>query len=154
MMPDQVHFGQAEQVYDARQKILDYAFEANPERFVKMPPKPPRKPIIAWINPAISTRRNPSLDQIPKPAVSKSLTRSEAYANGREARAGIGSWMTSYNEERPHQATDNRMPMAVWRADMEKIEALERTVDMPLRLDNANALPTYPQRQKQQTEAA
>jgi len=51
MTPDQVHFGQAEQVYDARQKILDHAFEANPERFVKMPPSPPRKPIAAWINP-------------------------------------------------------------------------------------------------------
>jgi putative transposase len=78
----------------------------------------------------------------------------KAYANGREARAGIGSWMTFYNEERPHQAMDNQMPMAVWRAGMEKIEAPARTVDMPLRLDNANALPTYPQRQKQQAEAA
>ena len=78
----------------------------------------------------------------------------KAYANGREARAGIGSWMTFYNEKRPHQAMDNQMPMAVWRAGMEKIEALARAVDMPLRLDNANALPTYPQRQKQQAEAA
>ena len=78
----------------------------------------------------------------------------KAYANGREARAGIGSWMTFYNEERPHKAMDNQMPMAVWRAGMEKIEALARTVDMPLRLDNANALTTYPQRQKQQAEAA
>jgi putative transposase len=78
----------------------------------------------------------------------------KAYANGREARAVIGSWMTFYNEERPHQAMDNQMPMAVWRAGMEKIEALARTVDMPLRLDNANALPTYPQHQKQQAKAA
>jgi len=78
----------------------------------------------------------------------------KAYPNGREARAGIGSWMTFYNEERPHQVMDNQMPMAVWRAGMEKIEALARAVDMPLRLDNANALPTYPQRQKQQAEAA
>ena len=78
----------------------------------------------------------------------------KAYANGREARAGIGSWMTFYNEERPHQEMDNQMPMAVWRAGMEKIEALARAVDMPLRLDNANALPTYPQQQKHQAEAA
>ena len=78
----------------------------------------------------------------------------KAYANGREARAGIGSWITFYNEARPHQAMDNQMPMAVWRAGMEKIEAAARTVDMPLRLDNANALTTYPQRQKQQSEAA
>ena len=48
----------------------------------------------------------------------------------------------------PHQAMNNQTPMAVWRAGMDKIEAAARAVDMPLRLDNANALPTYPQ-QKQ-----
>ena len=45
------------------------------------------------------------------------------------------------------------MPMAVWRAGMDKIEAA-RAVDMPLRLDNANALPTYPQQRQKQQEAA
>ena len=39
----------------------------------------------------------------------------KAYADGREARAGIGSWMTFYNFRRPHQAMNNQMPMAVWR---------------------------------------
>ena len=39
---------------------------------------------------------------------------------------------------------NNQTPMAVWRAGMDKIEAAARAVDMPLRLDNANALPTYP----------
>lgn len=78
----------------------------------------------------------------------------KAYADGREARAGIGAWMTFYNEERPHQAMDNQMPMAVWRAGMEKIGAAARAVDMPLRLDNANALPTYPPRHKQQQAKA
>ena len=48
---------------------------------------------------------------------------------------------------------NNQMPMAVWRAGMDKIEAAARAVDMPLRLDNANALPTYPQ-QKQQEAAS
>ena len=69
----------------------------------------------------------------------------KAYADGREARAGIGSWMTFYNFRRPHQAMNNQMPMAVWRDGMDKIETAARAVDMPLRLDNANALPTYPQ---------
>jgi putative transposase len=69
----------------------------------------------------------------------------KAYADGREARAGIGSWMTFYNFRRPHQAMNNQTPMAVWRNGMDKIEAAARAVDMPLRLDNANALPTYPQ---------
>src|SRR5208337_2643258 len=76
----------------------------------------------------------------------------KAYADGREARAGIGSWMTFYNFRRPHQAMNNQMPMAVWRAGIDKIEAAARAVDMPLRLDNANASPTYPQ-QKQQEAA-
>ena len=51
MTPDQVHYGQVDAVYDARQKILDHAFQTNPERFVKTPPKPPQKPIAVWINP-------------------------------------------------------------------------------------------------------
>ena len=78
----------------------------------------------------------------------------KAYADGREARAGIGSWMTFYNFRRPHQAMNNQMPMAVWRGGMDKIEAAARAVDMPLRLDNANALPTYPQLRQKQQEAA
>ena len=76
----------------------------------------------------------------------------KAYADAREARAGIGSWMTFYNFRRPHHAMNNQMPMPVWRAGMDKIEAAARAVDIPLRLDNANALPTYPQ-QKQQEAA-
>jgi putative transposase len=78
----------------------------------------------------------------------------KAYADGREARAGIGSWMTFYNFRRPHQAMNNQMPMVAWRAGMDKIEAAANAVDMPLRLDNANALPTYPQHKQKQQEAA
>ena len=78
----------------------------------------------------------------------------KAYADGREARAGIGFWMTFYNFRRPHQAMNNQMPMAVWRAAMEKKEPAARAVDMPLRLDKANALPTYPQHKQRQQEAA
>ena len=73
----------------------------------------------------------------------------KAYADGREARAGIGSWMTFYNFRRPHQAMNNQTPMAVWRDGMAKIGAAARAVDMPLRLDNADALPTYPQHNQQ-----
>ena len=78
----------------------------------------------------------------------------KAYADGREARAGIGSWMIFYNFRRPHQAMNNQIPMAAWRAGMDKIEAAQRAVDMTLRLDNANALPTYPQQKQKQQEAA
>ena len=43
----------------------------------------------------------------------------KAYADGCEARSGISSWMTFYNFGRPHQAMNNQMPMAVWRAGMD-----------------------------------
>lgn len=78
----------------------------------------------------------------------------KAYADGHEARAGIGAWMSFYNHRRPHQAMNNQFPMAVWRDAMDKIEAAAKAVDMPLRLDNASALPTYPQPQQQQQAAA
>ena len=68
----------------------------------------------------------------------------KAYADGREARAGIGAWVAFYNDRRPHQALAYRTPMAVWRDDRNP------AVDMPLRLDNARALPTCPQPQPQQ----
>jgi putative transposase len=72
----------------------------------------------------------------------------KGYADGREAHAGITSWFAFYNAARPHQALDNRMPMAVWRQGM---TAGMAAVDMTLRLDNAGALPTCPQQQQQQT---
>lgn len=71
------------------------------------------------------------------------------YADGREAHAGIGSWIAFYNGARPHQALGNRTPMAVWRAGA--LAAGAMAVDMTLRLDNAGALPTCPQPQQQQT---
>ena len=72
----------------------------------------------------------------------------KGYADGREARAGIGAWIAFYNTRRPHQALADRTPMAVWRAGV--TGALDdRAVDMTLvlrtSLDNAGALPTSPQ---------
>lgn len=51
MTPDQVHYGQADQIHAARQITLDGAFSRNPERFVRKEPQPPAKPIATWINP-------------------------------------------------------------------------------------------------------
>ena len=51
MTPDQVHYGQADLIHAARQKILDGAFTANPNRFVNKQPEPPAKPTAVWINP-------------------------------------------------------------------------------------------------------
>ena len=79
----------------------------------------------------------------------------KAYADGREARAGIGQWIDFYNHKRPHQAMSNQRPMNVWREGMDNHKAPDEAVDMTLRLDNANALTTYPQQpQKKQKKAA
>lgn len=67
------------------------------------------------------------------------------YADGHEAKDGIAKWMAFYNETRLHQALGYRTPMAVWR------EAARTAVDM---MDNASALPTYPQQQQQTTALA
>ena len=76
----------------------------------------------------------------------------KGYADGREARAGIAAWIAFYNSRRPHQALGNRTPMAVWRAGV--TGALPgKAVDMTLRLDDAGALPTCPQRQQQQQQS-
>jgi hypothetical protein len=58
MTPDQVHFGQAEAIYAARQETLDTAFISTPERFVRKPPRPPHIPTAVWINPPKQTEGN------------------------------------------------------------------------------------------------
>src|SRR5216684_4391792 len=70
----------------------------------------------------------------------------KAYTGGHEARAGIGEWMIFYNTRRFHQALGYKTPMAVWSAG-------KTAMDMPLRLDNARALPTCPQPQQQMQTA-
>ena len=64
----------------------------------------------------------------------------KGYADGREAREGIGTWIAFYNGRRPHQALGYRTPMAVWRDGVtSRIDAAgETAVDMTLRLDNAH----------------
>ena len=69
----------------------------------------------------------------------------KGYADGREARTGIGEYFAYYNERRLHQALGYRAPMAVWR---------HSAVQNCGHVDNANALTTGPQAEKQkQTEA-
>ena len=62
MTPDQVHYGQADDIHAARQRTLDHAFSTNPKRFVKKPPQPPAKPTAVWINPPQSDPELPSLN--------------------------------------------------------------------------------------------
>jgi putative transposase len=48
--PADVHYGRADAVRAARSDVLDLAYAAHPERFVRKPPEPPRLPQAAWIN--------------------------------------------------------------------------------------------------------
>ena len=73
----------------------------------------------------------------------------KGYADGREARTGIGSWIAFYNGWRPHQALGDRTPIAVWRQGM-SIGFGDPTVDMTPCLDDAGASSTCPQPQQQQ----
>jgi putative transposase len=50
MTPATVHHGRAEAVHADRARVLDAAYAANPERFVRHPPRPPALPTAAWIN--------------------------------------------------------------------------------------------------------
>ena len=76
----------------------------------------------------------------------------KGYADGAEVRAGVAEWMAFYNHQRPHQALGNRAPMEVWREAMTGTPPPD-AVDMTLRLDDATASPTYPQRQQPQKAA-
>ena len=50
MTPADVHHGRAEAVHADRARVLDAAYAATPERFVRHPPRPPALPTAAWIN--------------------------------------------------------------------------------------------------------
>ena len=51
LTPQMLHYGQAEQVIEQRQQVLNQAYRRNPERFVRSCPKPQPKPTAVWINP-------------------------------------------------------------------------------------------------------
>jgi putative transposase len=81
----------------------------------------------------------------------------KGYSDGHEAKAGIARWIEFYNFQRPHQALENRAPMAVWRAGVTGAFG-EEAVDMTLlaneKLGQRCALPTSPQPQQQQARVA
>jgi putative transposase len=49
--PADVHYGTAEAVRDKRAAVLNEAYTAHPERFVRKHPDPPKLPTGSWINP-------------------------------------------------------------------------------------------------------
>jgi putative transposase len=51
LTPNDVHHGLVDMRISARATVLDAAYAAHPERFVRKPPTPRRPPTTVWINP-------------------------------------------------------------------------------------------------------
>ena len=50
LTPAMVHYGQTARILEQRQTVLDMAYRAHPERFVRQAPKPLSVPTEVWIN--------------------------------------------------------------------------------------------------------
>jgi putative transposase len=59
LTPAMVHYGTASLVLEERQRVLDAAYAAHPERFVKAPPVPKPVPTAVWINPPQASATQP-----------------------------------------------------------------------------------------------
>jgi putative transposase len=62
LTPAMLHSAQAERVVQERQQVLQAAYLAHPERFVKGLPSPPAVPTEVWINPPLSTHQSTQED--------------------------------------------------------------------------------------------
>lgn len=58
MTPAMVHGGTADKVQQQRQQVLDAAYKAHPERFVRGQPTLPKLPQAVWINPPKTAKNN------------------------------------------------------------------------------------------------
>jgi putative transposase len=61
MTPHVVHYGLAEESFQAREKVLLAAYDAHPERFVRKAPAPLPLPRAAWINPPKPAKESENL---------------------------------------------------------------------------------------------
>ena len=77
----------------------------------------------------------------------------KGYADGLEARAGIGEWIAFYNERRLHQALEYRTPMAVFR-EGSAAGACGHVDNAPTAKTNppSRALTTCPQEEQKQQQ--
>jgi putative transposase len=51
MTPQSVHYGRASELTQQRSITLEAAFQAHPNRFKHVAPRPPELPLAPWINP-------------------------------------------------------------------------------------------------------
>ena len=62
LTPAQVHAGEVATVLASRQAVLERAYQAHPERFVRGAPQPSAPPAAVWINPPAKAQATPSSD--------------------------------------------------------------------------------------------
>ncbi len=63
MNPAAVHYGQAPIILEHRRQVLEAAYAARPERFVRGTPRPQELPSAVWINPPEKTTPRLAQDQ-------------------------------------------------------------------------------------------
>lgn len=59
LTPADVHSGHAEPIIAAGAQVLEGAYTAHPERFVRKPPEPPRLRQTVWINKPLDPQEAP-----------------------------------------------------------------------------------------------
>jgi len=112
--PGQVYRGEVEAVAAERQKTLDAAYTAHPERFVKGPPKVRRPPAEVWINPVSAAEPIPS----PEPAPQASLCPSPATHSRDRAQAEARATKEASEASEPLPRSSTGAPSAVRRAEV------------------------------------
>ena len=75
LTPAQVHYGRAQEILDARHRVITAAASLHRERFVHGPPKRIEAPSAVWINPP---HDEPALHDAQQPAISLSAIPAEA----------------------------------------------------------------------------
>jgi putative transposase len=68
LTPAAVHHGHTAVVLGVRQAVLQQAYAAHPERFVKGAPAPLKPPTAVWINPPKESGNAPAVPELPAPA--------------------------------------------------------------------------------------
>ena len=92
MTPAAVHWGLDHQLTLQRQQVLQAAYAAHPERFVKGLPKPPQVPEAVWINPPLPASSLAAAETATQTAAIPALT---GESSGAQAGSRVGGcWPT------------------------------------------------------------
>lgn len=87
MTPAAMHWGLDRQLTLQRQQVLQTAYAAHPERFVKGLPKPPQVPEAVWINPPLTANPVATTETAPQTEAISPLT---GEPSGAEVESRVG----------------------------------------------------------------